>query len=628
MAGRIPPEIIDRIRESTDIVDLISGYVQLEKKGGNYFGLCPFHPEKTPSFSVHPGKGIFHCFGCGLGGNVFTFLMEHDKLSFSEAARELAQHLGIEIKEDSPVKAEKYDALYQANDFACEFYSRCLWEGKYEEFGLARQYLDQREISSDLAKNFRVGYAPDKWDGLIKGAKTLYKDKFNQRDFVDAGLLLSKDKRVYDRFRGRLIFPILNLSGKPVGFGGRALKEADESAKYINTPQTAIYNKGALLYGLHLGRDQIRKRGECLVVEGYTDLMRLHEAGFTHSVATSGTALTQDQARLLRRFCRKVILIFDGDSAGSHAALRGGDVLLSSGIEVKVVGLPEGYDPNDFILKEGVSAFGEIVEKATDVFSYRIELYRKENRLSDVPSRSEVARDIITSLAVIPDSIRREMTAQEAARQIGLSQETILRELNRAIRRTGSRQQQIEKKDSYANLPDYERGLLEALIRWPELRSAAFAEVSAQSFQNPMLQRILSRLNEYWLNGEEPAGEELIEEETEMEDARFISYTVSQTESLTDPHVDPIVKKRYDDYVYANDCLRKIKISQQQSQEQRLKAELSKKPPIERVMEIQKEIKTLKDVELKILNEEYWEIPPHPSMNFEEQQAQLNKKKP
>ncbi|MFH1862563.1 MAG: CHC2 zinc finger domain-containing protein, partial [bacterium] len=244
MPGRIPPDIIERIRESTDIVELISQYVHLEHKGGNYFGLCPFHPEKTPSFSVHPGKGIFHCFGCGVGGNAFTFLQLHDKLSFAEAARELARHSGITIPEDDkPQQREKYDTLYRVNEIACAFFERCLWEGKGEEYDAVREYLKERQISPSLAKMFRLGYAPDRWDGLLRYCKKMSQSEPGQREFwesttlwQEAGLILAGKEGFYDRFRGRLIFPIMNLSSKPIGFGARALKK-DETAKYINTPE-------------------------------------------------------------------------------------------------------------------------------------------------------------------------------------------------------------------------------------------------------------------------------------------------------------------------------------------------------------------------------------------------------
>lgn len=630
MPGRIPPEIIDRIRESTDIVELISGYVKLDKKGVNYFGLCPFHTEKTPSFSVHPGKGIFHCFGCGLGGNAFTFLQLHDKLSFAEAARELARRAGITIPEGEPRQTERYDALYRANEIACEFFSRCLWEGKGEEFEKAREYLKQREISPDLAKTFRLGYAPDRWDGLVQGIKKLGKGgpnlpvsegQLTLQNYIEAGLLLRKDERLYDRFRGRLMFPIMNLSGKPVGFGGRTLKPEEETAKYINTPQTPIYNKGNLLYGLQLARDQIRRREECLVVEGYTDLMRLHEGGFTHAVASSGTALTADQARILRRFCPRATLIFDGDAAGSHAALRGGDVLLGAGLDVRVVGLPEGYDPDSIIRKKGSTEFGSLLEKAFDVIEYRIELYRQEGRLADVPSRTAVARELLESLAIIPDPIRKELATQEAARSIGLAAETLLRELGRSRPAPPGRPGgEARTYDPFFAFPVKERGLLEALIRWPELREAAFSEFPSQDFQNEILKRIAFRLEDAWIKGEKPHGEALIEEDTPVEDASFISYALSQTEAEGNWGVNPKALRRYLDFRGAHDCLRDLLVTKLNGTYQKLKSDLASGGDQDLQRKLMKEIKEIMERQKALKSKVFWRIPPHPSMDLSDDQ--------
>ncbi len=621
MPGRIPPDIIDRIRESTDIVDLVSGYVKLDKKGGNYFGLCPFHPEKTASFSVHPGKQIFHCFGCGVGGNAFTFLQEHDKLTFAEAARELAQRVGIEIPEEKydPQRAEKFDALYLANEFACEYYSRCLWEGKGEGYDQVRDYLSSRGISPELAKTFKLGYAPDRWDGLIEGMKKHSKTVPDQGRFIEAGLMQRKEDRVFDRFRGRLMFPILNLSGRPVGFGGRTMKEDEKNAKYINTQQTPIYNKGNLLYGLYFAREQIRRRGECLIVEGYTDLMRLHEGGFTHSVASSGTALTADQARILRRFCRKITLVFDGDAAGSHASLRGGDVLLGEGLDAKVVGLPEGYDPDSFIREKGAGAFGSLLEASHDMISYRIKLYRREGRLSDVPSRSEVARELLATIAIIPDSIKREMTAQEAAKQIGIAPETLLRELGRTrqFRSRGS-EEEGESGGLFDSYPVKARGLLEILIRRTELRSAVFSEFTSQDFQHVTLRTIAARLESAFTKGEPLSGEDLITEDTGLEETKFIAYALSQTESLTNPDTDPKAMRRYDDYRVAHDCLRDLVAAKLDKDEERLKAELLKQPEIGRILELQRGIKEINEKRKEVKKQVFWEIPSHPSVDISE----------
>ncbi|MBU0519331.1 DNA primase [bacterium] len=619
MPGLIPHDIIERIREATDIVDLISEYVRLDKKGGNFFGLCPFHPEKTPSFSVHPGKQIFHCFGCGLGGNVFTFLQEHDKLSFVEAARELAKRSHIDIPEEKqadPERQEKYDALYKANEFACDFFSRCLWEGKGEEYAKVREYLKDRGISRELTEQFRLGYAPDSWDGLVKGIRRFSDKAPDVRFFIEAGLLQKGDNRVYDRFKGRLMFPIMNLSGRPIAFGGRTLSKEKDVAKYINTQQTALYNKSQILYGLHLAREQIRRKGECLVVEGYTDLMRLHEGGFSHSVASSGTALTVDHARILRRFCQKVVLVFDGDAAGSHAALRGGDVLLAAGLDARVIGLPEGQDPDSFVKEQGAGAFGDLIDEAQDLIAFRINLYRREGRLVDTPSRTNVARELLGTIAVIPDAIRQELTAQDAAKKIGVAAETMLRELRRTSTRGRVQVDKNEKRqDPFGDFPVKERGLIEALIRWPELRAATFTEITSDDFRYESLRNIAKRMEELWIKGKAPSGEELLAEDVERKETSFITYALSQFEALTDPDIDAKAKRKYDDFLVARDCLRSIIAQRLTNEEATLKAELSQKTEIEDILTIQKQQKAIRQREKEINQKEFWQIPPHPSID-------------
>ncbi len=625
MPPRLSPELIDRIRESTDIVDLISGYVQLERKGGNYFGLCPFHPEKTPSFSVHPGKGIFHCFGCGAGGNAFTFLQLHDKLSFAEAARELAQKCGIPLPEQSGVKLEKFDALYRANELAAQFFTRCLLDGKGEEYEAVRKYLQERAIGAELAKDFRLGYAPDRWDGLVKEAGRLSKQGVALQDFLQAGLLLQKENRPYDRFRGRLMFPIMNLSGKVVAFGGRTLKSEDAGAKYVNSPETPIYHKGSILYGLHQAREQVRRRGEGLVVEGYIDLMRLHEGGFVHSVATSGTALTPEQAQMLRRLCRRIILIFDGDAAGSHAALRGGDVLLGAGLDVRVVGLPADHDPDTFIRTEGAGGFAGLIEAATDAISYRIELYRREGRLHDAPSRAEVAQELLATLMQINDPIGREMAARQAASQIGLSAETMLRELlgrRAGLHRSGQQAAATTiSADPFAKLPIKDRNLLEALIRWPELRAPTFAEFTAQEFQPGLLRRIAARLEEDWIGGRESRGEELISEETPLEDAAFISQALSQTEAEAEAGVDRKAMRRYIDYRSAQDCLRDLLSERLSGTYRKIARELEMGVPAEKRSKFTKALKEICERQKGVRTRAFWPLPVHPSLHFPQKEA-------
>ncbi len=667
MSSRIPAEIIERIREATDIVELISSYVQLERKGGNYFGLCPFHSEKTPSFSVNPSKGIFHCFGCGVGGNAFTFLQLHDKLSFAEAARELAERCGIALpsaaesrRTDQEDESLRYlDALYRANELAAQFYTRCLLEGKGEEFEQARTYLKSRGISPDLAREFRLGYAPNRWDGLIQFARQQEKqapsgETVTLRNLLDAGLIMQKGDKPYDRFRGRLMFPILSLStrsrqasGKVVGFGGRILSlsasekgsapAGEESPKYINSPETPIYHKSRILYGLSQAREAIRRRGECLIVEGYMDLIRLHEAGFAHAVATSGTALTIEQAHLLRRFCRRIVLIFDGDAAGSKASLRGGDVLLGAGLEVRVVGLPAAHDPDSFIRSEGAAAFAQLVEAAQDSIAYRIRLYRREEEMQSkaamsggdasartrgsVLSRTEAVRDIIQSITLIPDPVQRELSALQAAREIGLSEKTMLDELqkalqqvNRSVRRSENRSGAggVKSLTPAAKFPARERELLEALLRQPELQTMAFKELNAEDFTPGPLKRIAEKLETAWMKGEPLQGEELIGEESLIEDSSFIAQALSQLEAEAEAGVDRKAMRRYLDFKIAQDCLRGLLIEREEKRYRNRAQDLKDENKLEITAELREIKAKIKDLQSRT----FWALPKHPGLEY------------
>lgn len=666
MSGRIPSEIIERIREATDIVELVSGYVRLERKGGNYFGLCPFHAEKTPSFSVNPAKGIFHCFGCGVGGNVFTFLQLHDKLSFTEAARELAERCGITIpaavesqrseKEDASLR--HLDALYRANELAAQFYTHCLMEGKGEEFDQARAYLKSREISPDLAKEFRLGYAPRSWDGLIRYVRHLEKqsprgEAVTLRNLLDAGLIMQKGDKPYDRFRGRLMFPILSLSaisrrtaGRVVGFGGRILSisttdkapsSSDESPKYINSPETPIYHKGKVLYGLSQAREAIRRRGECLIVEGYMDLIRLHDAGFAHAVATSGTALTIEQAYLLRRFCRRIVLVFDGDAAGSRASLRGGDVLLSAGLEVRIVGLPAAHDPDSYIRSEGAAAFARLVEDAEDSITYRVKLYCREGEMGRKPaasvgetstqtrgsvlSRTEAVRDIIETLILIPDAVQRELAALQAAREIGLSEATMLDELQKALQRSRRSFRSTENLSgaaaiavagSAAKSPAGERDLLAALLRQPELQPIVFNELNAEDFTPGPLKRIAEKLEIAWMKGVTLQGEELIGEESPIEDSSFIAQSLSEIEAEAEPGVDRKAMRRYLDFKIAQDCLRGLLVEREEKRYRKRSQDLR----VENKLEITAELREIKAKIKELQQRAFWVLPKHPGLEY------------
>ncbi|MGB8657022.1 MAG: DNA primase [Candidatus Zixiibacteriota bacterium] len=425
MAGYLQPELIDQIRDANDIVDLISEYLPLKKKGKNFLGLCPFHAEKDPSFTVTPEKQIFYCFGCGEGGNAIHFLMKHQKLSFPEAVKLLAEKAKIPLPKDGfdEKRGRHLDQLYYANQVANEYFVKNLYRetpGKG-----ARTYLKKRGFDSDTLKAFSLGFAPEEWEGLIRfaQAKGTESEVLNQ-----AGLAVPRPETsgFYDRFRNRITFPIFNLSGKIVGFGGRVLSDKDEP-KYLNSPETPIYQKGKILYGLNLTKDQIRQTGSAILVEGYVDLITLFQAGIKNVVASSGTAFTQDQARLLSRYAEKVFLFFDADSAGQSATFRSVDLLFSEGLEVFVVSLEQGQDPDSFVQKFGKEAAIQRIQQARTFIDFKYQSLGKDFGELSMKEQEKVILDLTETAKRITSEIRRNLFVKKIAQTFRIDETPIFR---------------------------------------------------------------------------------------------------------------------------------------------------------------------------------------------------------
>jgi DNA primase len=419
MSVRPGEEARERVRDATDIVQLIGEKVQLRRAGRSYKGLCPFHAEKTPSFTVTPDRQIWHCFGCSKGGDAFAFVMEMDKVTFPEALRMLADRAGIELpKQERGAGDEAFDKLYQANALARDFFRASLAS---EAARKARAYIAARGFEEPWLTRFEVGWAPEGWDGLLTTlAKLLPADVMEQ-----AGLIVRRGDGSghYDRFRNRIIFPVTTAAGKVAGFGARAIAEGDEP-KYLNSPETPVFRKGRLLYGLPIARPAMRETGEAIVSEGYLDVMRLHACGFTNAVSTCGTAMTPEQARLLARFQIKVLLLYDGDDAGVRAADRGLDPLLEAGVEVRVLLLPGGEDPDSFLRKEGAGALRERMESALDVPSFLAESKLQGEGKS--PPLEARLRRLVGLLERIEDPIRRRLLLRRGSEVFGLEESVLL----------------------------------------------------------------------------------------------------------------------------------------------------------------------------------------------------------
>lgn len=422
MRGRIAEDKIQEIRERVDIVEVVSSYLPLKRSGANHQGLCPFHSEKTPSFNVNAPRQIFHCFGCGVGGNVFSFLMRMEGLSFPEAVRRMGERVGIEVADQELTPAEERrreetERLARINEVACEFYQRILLEEP--EGGAARRYLRARGYDGEIARQFRLGYAPERWDALARHLEGKGFDPVWARDKLGLVRAGREGRGDYDLFRRRLLFPIMGSRGQVVAFGGRVLDDA--LPKYINSPESPLYHKGRTLYGLYQAREGMRQSGEGIVVEGYFDQMALHRAGFNNAAATCGTALTADHARLLKRYAKRLLLLFDQDSAGRQATFRAMEALLAEGLSVAVVALEAGEDPDSFLQKRGAEAFRERMAAARPV----LEVYLEDllaTHGDSVEGRARAVEAFLGTLRLLPSDIERSLYLKTLAERTGVEE--------------------------------------------------------------------------------------------------------------------------------------------------------------------------------------------------------------
>ena len=431
----ISRETIEEVKNRIDIYDVVSDFVSLKKSGQNYKGLSPFNNEKTPSFFVVPAKGIFKDFSSGKGGDAFTFVMEHEKMSYVEAIRYLAKKYGVEIKEDrsstesKEVQSER-ESLYILMNFAKDFYKNTLTQSE-EGRSIGLSYFRERGFNDRTLEKFELGYALEGWENFTKEAIA---KGYNKELLEKTGLVVKKeDGSSYDRFRGRVIFPVHGLSGKVVAFGARMLGKEKNQPKYINSPETDIYHKSDVLYGLYEGKNSIRQHDVCYLVEGYTDVISMHQADVENVVASSGTALTENQIKLIRRFTENITVLFDGDNAGIKAALRGIDMILRGGLNVRVLLFPDGEDPDSFSRKVGTTEFQKYLKEHTqDFVSFKASLYAKEAG-GDPIRKAESIKEIVSSIAVIPDPIKRSVYVQETSNLLKIGEPVLLTELNKIL---------------------------------------------------------------------------------------------------------------------------------------------------------------------------------------------------
>jgi len=427
----IPDEKVREVRERASILEVISEYVGLKKSGVNYLGLCPFHTEKTPSFNVNPAKGIYHCFGCGVGGDVVSFIMRIEGMAFPEAVRFLARRVGVEIPDRPQTDAEKRRAderehLYEVHETAVRYYEKVLLEEKAGEPG--RAYLQRRGVDGDTARAYRIGFAPDSWDVL---ARYLERKRIPLEEAEKIGLLRRRDRGgFYDGFRNRLLFPITDLQGRPIGFGGRVLD--DSLPKYLNSPESPIYRKSDVLFGMGTAKHAIREKGEAFIVEGYFDHLALYRAGFRNVVATCGTALTDNHLKLLKRFAGKALLLFDADKAGKKATFRAMDLFLEGGFPASVVQMPPDEDPDTFLERYGVDSFARVVGEAKPVFEYFFRDLCRLHEIGSVEGKVAILTELTPRLGKIADQVERDLYVREIARVLAIEESDVRRKTGRA----------------------------------------------------------------------------------------------------------------------------------------------------------------------------------------------------
>ena len=429
MPARIPENILEDILSRVDIVEVISGYLPLKKAGRNFKANCPFHHEKTPSFMVSPDKQIFHCFGCSESGNAFKFLMRYERMEFPEAVEMLAKKAGVILpetpREDSGA-ANLVTQLFKINEIAANFYANNLASPEAQK---AKQYLLKRGISEEVIKALKVGFAPDKWDALINHLRS----KQVPLSLIEkAGLILPKESGgYYDRFRNRIVFPIFDIKSRPIGFGARVLDET--LPKYINSPETYIYTKGKNLYGLHLAKEALREKDFVMIVEGYLDFILPYQYGFKNIIASLGTALTIDQVRLIKRYTHNVVMVYDADNAGELATLRSLDMFIEEEMQVKVVSLPKGYDPDTFVRKFGAEEFAKKLETASTLYEYKLEFLKKRFNSGQIEDKAKIAHQMLESISKFKSAVLKSEYLKRLSRELDIEEDALHQETKKIL---------------------------------------------------------------------------------------------------------------------------------------------------------------------------------------------------
>lgn len=515
MKSFIPEHILEEVRSRADIVEVVSDYVPLKAAGNNFKGLCPFHQEKTPSFTANREKQIYHCFGCGAGGNVFRFLMQMEDLPFIESVRRLASRFQVTIPETSISSGNadawnKKEVIYKLNSEAADFYHGLLLDdvaGKK-----ARDYLEKRGISRETIERFKLGWAPDEWRGLLTHLQN--KEKAPNDLLVHAGLVVKKEKEGgndshYDRFRGRLMFPIYEGQSRVIGFGGRVLGEGEP--KYLNTSETPVYKKGQHLYGHHLSKDAFRKQDRALIVEGYFDVIQCHQAGIENAVATCGTALTPAQGLSIKHHTANTVLVFDSDAAGKSAADRGFEILTGQGLNVRVVGLPHGEDPDSYLQKGQRDAFIQMIDQAPPFLSYRLDRAREESNDNSLEGKIGVVNKLLPFLAKVPNPVERTEWVRQISEKLNINDRSFLEQLKNTLSQNRTRVEAPREPSGKTSAFDTEFYLLQLMLSGEELAREIRGQVKIEEFDQSRYRELAEKSYEMLDEGEALRADRLLD---------------------------------------------------------------------------------------------------------------------
>lgn len=500
----IPRETIDRIFDVAKIEDVIGGYVTLKKRGANLLGLCPFHHEKTGSFTVSPSKGIYKCFGCGKAGSVVGFVMEIEQCSYVEALKQLAQRYHITIEERELTQEEKQrqddrESMFIVNDFANKWFQSQLFDTQ-EGSAVGMAYLRQRGIREDVIKKFQLGYSPDRAKLWEESKKAGYQDTYLINDpdtLIGTGVCIKDEQgRLFDRFRGRVIFPFFSVSGKVTGFAGRLIKQSDKAGKYVNSPTSILYEKKHELYGFYQAKQAIKREDCCYLVEGQLDVIQLVQSGIENVVASGGTALTYPQVRLIHRFTENVTILYDGDSAGIKAALRGVDMMLEEGVNVKVVLLPEGEDPDSFARKHNaVEVLDYIKQNQTDFIRLKTQLL-SDDAGNDPIKRADMINQIVQSIAIIPDIIKRQIYTKDCSVSLGIQEDILTRKVNE-LRKKHLAERTKRNADSTNRSADSTQSTVQVTTDEAEPQPSATTRVEEQSCKQINIRNLMQLIVRY-----------------------------------------------------------------------------------------------------------------------------------